>query len=172
MKSKFLTFSIILTLLISSCTKEEFVFDKDETFDLKASKMVQIGSLFDAIARQPEAADQLVEATEELYTDFSELLPVSDEAIVQRGKARGYSFGMLLISIARQPEAFDDLDAAARQFLGEYNSEYISSELAEITKTYAAAALYESISRMPEADSLFNVVCKRYMNFEILSPAK
>jgi F0F1-type ATP synthase membrane subunit c/vacuolar-type H+-ATPase subunit K len=172
MKNKALLISILFLLIMSSCTKKEFVYDEDETFDLKASKMEQIGSLFDAIARQPEAADQLVKATEGLYTDISELLPISDKAIVQRGKARGYAFGMLLSSIARQPEAFDDMDAAARKFLGVYNSDDISDELAEITKTYATAALNQSIARQPEADSLFNVVCKRYMNFEIKSSVK
>ncbi|HNX65283.1 MAG TPA: hypothetical protein PKH02_00295 [Bacteroidales bacterium] len=172
MKSHIFLFSILLVFLVTSCTKKEFVYDEDETFDLKASKMEQVGSLFESIARQPEAADQLVKATEGIYTDISELLPISDRAIVQRGKARGYSFGLLLTSIARQPEAFEDLDAAAKKFLGEYNSDYISDELAEITKTYATAALNESIARQPEADSLFNVVCKRYMNFEIKSPSK
>jgi hypothetical protein len=172
MKNQVLVFSILLVFLVQSCTKKELVYDEDETFDLKASKMEQVGSLFESIARQPEAADQLVKATEGIYTDISELLPISDKAIVQRGKARGYSFGLLLTSIARQPEAFNDLDAAARKFLGVYNPDDISDELAEITKTYAAAALNESISRQPEADSLFNVVCKRYMNFEIKSSAK
>jgi len=172
MKKQILLLSILILSFMPSCTKEEFIFDEDATFDLKASKMEQIGSLFESIARQPEAADQLVEATEGLYTDISELYPISDKAIVQRGKARGYSFGMLLTSIARQPEAFADMDAAARQFLGVYDSEYISGELAEITKTYAMTALNESIARQPEADSLFNVVCKRYMNFEIVSSTK
>ena len=171
MKKQALLLSILVLIFTSSCTKKEY-FDEDEAFDLKASKMEQTGSLFDAIARQPEAADQLIKATEGNYTNISESLPISDKAIVQRGKARGSAFGMLLTSIARQPEAFEKLDAAARQFLGVYDSKIISDELAEITKTYATTALTESIARQPEADSLFNVVCKRYMNFEIRSQAK
>lgn len=171
MKNQVLLLSILLLVFMSSCTKKEY-FDEDEAFDLKASKMEQTGSLFDAIARQPEASDQLIRATEGIYSDISELLPISDKAIVQRGKARGYAFGMLLTSISRQPEAFDQLDAAARKFLGVYDPQIISDELAEITRTYAAASLYESLARQPEADSLFNVVCKRYMNFEIKSTVK
>jgi hypothetical protein len=158
----------LLVALTYACTKEETVIDKDETFDLKASKMEQVGSLFDAIAKQPEVADLLISSTENLYSDYSELLPISDKAIVQRGKARGYSFGMMLTSIARQPEAFDKMDMAATKFLGIYNKTYISDELKEITKTYALSSLNESIARQPEADSLFNIVCKKYMDFEIM----
>jgi len=172
MKNRVLLLSIILLSFMTSCTKKEFIYDEDTTFDLKAEKMGQIGSLFEGIARQPEVADQLVHATESLYTDYTELLPISDQAIVQRGIARGHSFGMLLLSIAVQPEAFDDMDAAAAKFLGVYDPDYISDELAEITKTYAVTYLNESIARQPEADSLFNLICKKYMNFEIITPTE
>jgi len=174
MKKQALLISIFL-LALCSCTKEEkeYVTNNEyitnEEFDLKASKMEQIGSLFESIARQPEIADLLISSTEMLYTDYTELLPLSDTAIEQRGKARGYAFSMLFSSIARQPEAFDLLDSAATKFLGKYDSNYISDELLEITKTYAIGNLNNSIALQPEADSLFNVVSKKYLNFDIYS---
>ena len=161
-------FVFAMFFLVSSCTKEENNYYGEVEFDLKASKMLQIGALFESIARQPESAEDLIQATESLYANYTELLPLSDQAIVQRGKARGTSFGLLLVSIARQPEAFNVLDVAAEKFLGEYNPEYISDELAEITKTYALPGLTESISRQPEALDLLNTICEKYMNFEIV----
>jgi hypothetical protein len=166
MKNYILAIFVLLTLAMA-CTKEENIYYNEEEFDLKASKMTQVGSLFESIARQPEAANFLITATEGIYSDYTVLLPLSDEAVVQRGKARGSSFGLLLASIARQPEAFEVLDSAAEKFLGKYNPDYISDEMAEITKTYALPGLTESIARQPEADSLFNIVCKKYLNFEI-----
>jgi F0F1-type ATP synthase membrane subunit c/vacuolar-type H+-ATPase subunit K len=165
MKKQILWIPIALLLTLFSCEEEEF---KDDEFDLKASKIEQIGNLFDAIARQPELADVLIKSTENLYSNYTELLPLSDKAIVQRGKARGSAFSALFNSIARQPEAYNKLDSAATKFLGIYNSNDISDELLDITKTYTIAALNESIARQPEADSLFNLVSKKYLNFEIL----
>ena len=163
MKKLVLLISVVALSSLFSCTKEV----SDDSFDLKASKMEQIGGLFESIARQPDMADVLISSTESLYSDYTELLPLSDQAIVQRGKARGYAFGMLFSSIARQPEAYMQLDAAAEKFLGKYDASYISDELSEITTTFAFTLLTESIARQPEADSLFNAACKKYLNFEI-----
>lgn len=139
----------------------------DENFDIKACKMEQIGSLFNAIARQPEVSEFLIEATEILYSDISELLPLSDEAVVQRGKARGFAFSCMFNAIARQPEAFAELDIAATKFLGVYDPGYISDELLDISKIYTTTAMNEAIARQPNADSLFNLTCMKYFNFEI-----
>jgi hypothetical protein len=163
MKKLTLLISVVALTSLFSCTKEV----SDDSFDLKASKMEQIGGLFESIARQPEMAALLISSTESLYSDYTELLPLSDQAIVQRGKARGYAFGMLFSSIARQPEAYNQLDAAAEKFLGKYDASYISDELSEITTTFAFTLLTEAIARQPEADSLFNAACKKYLNFEI-----
>lgn len=140
-----------------------------EDFDIKACKMEQMVSLFASMARQPEASELLIKATEMLYQDISVLYPISDKAIVERGKARGLAFGSLFESIARQPEAFNKLDSAATKFLGIYDPGYISDELLEITKAYSATAMNEAIARQPEADSLFNLVCTKYFNFDFLS---
>ena len=167
MKKQQFFLSVIVLLTLFSCTKEVFDERTDDTFDIKASKMEQIGSLFESISRQPYEADLLISVTEILYHDYTDLLPISDKAVFQRGKARGYSFSLLFASMARNPEAFDQLDAAATKFLGRYNPSYISSELAEITKIYTIMSISESIARNPEVDSLFNLVSKRYLNFEI-----
>jgi hypothetical protein len=73
--------------LLFSCAKEENVYYTGDDFDMKASKMEQIGGLFDAIARNPEMSDQLVTAAAQNYSHYTELLPLSDQAIPQRGKA-------------------------------------------------------------------------------------
>ena len=162
-------FFLVVIFFISflACTKEENSYFTPEPVDMKAAKMEQMGNLFDAIARQPEAFDQLMRVAEMSYSDYTQLLPLSDKAIEQRGKARGIAFGLLFSSIARQPEAYLLLDSAAMKFFGPYNADYISSELSDVTKIYASAALLESIARQPQADSLFNAVSKRYLNYEI-----
>jgi len=140
----------------------------ETTFDIKAYKMEQMRGLFDAIARQPEAADLLITATEILYADYTDLLPFTDKAIIQRGKARGMAFGALFDALARQPEAYDKMDLAAEKFLGAYNPAYINNELLEITKAASINELMEAIARQPGADSLFNLATKKYLNFEII----
>lgn len=177
MKKQFLLTSILFLLILSSCKKDEntYVTNQEtynikEDFDIKASKMEQIGGLFESIARQPEAAKILISSAELVYKDYTELLPISDTAIEQRGKARGVAFSALLASIARQPEVFNELDSAAAKFLGKYDTSYISNELLDISRTYTVKALNESIARQPEADSLFNIICKKYLNFELKLP--
>jgi len=167
MNRKNVFIAMMVTVVLASCTKD--VVNKDDEFDLKASKMEQIGGLFDAIARQPEMADYFIKTEGNSYSDISELLPISDKAIAQRGQARGYAFGELFAGIARQPEAFGILDSVATRFLGKYDKKNISDELLEITKTCAMTELLDAIARQPEVDSLFNVVCKRYLNFELSS---
>lgn len=165
MKKQILFIPIVLLLTLVSCENDEI-----DEFDIKASKMEQIGSLFYSIARQPEAADLLIKSAEMLYSDYTELLPISDMAITQRGMARGESFSMLFEAITMQPEAFNILDSAAEKFLGRYNSSYISDELLDVTKTYSISILLESLARQPETDSLINLASIKYLNFDILSP--
>lgn len=165
MKNYVLMVLFTAAILLYSCKEENYY--TDEEFDLKASQMEQVGPLFDAIARQPEMAGQLINTAEKLYTSYTELLPISDRAVNERGKARGLAFAGLFDAIARQPEAFEMLDIAAEKFLGSYSADYISDELLEVTKTYAMGALYESLARQPEANDLFAAVCKKYLNFQM-----
>ena len=167
MSKQILLISIVLLATLFSCTKEEIKDDPNNEFDLKASKMEQIGSLFDAIARQPEIANELIKSTESLYTDYTALLPLSDKAILQRGKARGAALSELFYSISRQPEAYNDLEAAADKFLGKYDPKYISDELLEITKTYSIEALNMSIVQQPECINYLNTVSVKYLNYKI-----
>jgi len=153
--------------LLDSITKLMASID-DDKFDLKAIKMEHAGSLFVHMARQPEASDILISITENLYTNYTELLPLSDKSIAQRGKSRGIAFGKLFESMARQPELYEKLDLTATQFLGEYNSSYISDELLEITKIYAMPYLIESIARQPEIHPNLNLACKKYLNLDTI----
>ncbi len=109
----FIVFISLLTLF--SCT-DDLICECNE-LDSKASKMEQIGPLFEAISRNPDTYNTLVKVTEELYSNYTELLPLSDKAISQRGKARGESFGLLFYSLARNPGALEELDSAAAKFL-------------------------------------------------------
>jgi len=160
-KTFFLIFAMFVALV--SCEKEETVILNDN--DVKASKMEQIGKLFESVARQPEVADDLIKTAEiMLYKNYQELLPISDESVSLRGKARGYAFGKMFEGLVRHPEAALFMDAIAEQFLGKYDSEIISDDLLEYTIIYASPFLIESIARQPEAIKYLNVFCKKYLN--------
>lgn len=140
------------------------------TKDIKAMKMLQIGSLFENAARQPEKANDLIKITQLMvYGNIEELLPIMDKSIDQRGEARGSSFSQLFSAIARNPEIAPKLDSAAEQFLGAYNPEIISDELLEVTKTYAIPGLYEAMARNPGLDSIYNSFSVKYLNTDILN---
>lgn len=165
MKKQTLLIVFISLLTMFSCT-DDLICECNE-IDIKASKMEQIGPLFESISRNPDSYNSLIKVTEELYFDYTELLPLTDRAVLQRGKARGQSFGLLFYAISRNPSVFDKFDLAAEKFLGKYDPSYINAEMEEITKTYATEGLNEAISRNPEVDSLYNIVTKKYLNFEI-----
>lgn len=137
------------------------------SYDIKTYKMRTIGYLFEAVARQPENYADMVKATEMLYTDINELLPISDKEVENRGMSRGYSFSSLFSSLARQPEIYGRLDSIADKFLGAYDPEYISDELLDYTRTYALPGLMDAMMRQPEVDSLFNLLSVKYLNHSI-----
>ncbi len=133
--------------------------NRDET-DIKALKMAQISSLFEAIARQPEAYENLIAATEMLYTDYTQLLPFSDSTIT----ARGYAINALFDGIARQPEAFHALDSAATKYLGEFNPSYINDDISVgKARGIALTGLFESIARQPAAFHDLDSVATKYI---------
>lgn len=180
MKKQHLLIPILLAFVLISCKKEpvgnttnEYTtnnYTTGDEFDLKASKMEKASSIFEAIASQPEMSGALIQSTALFYSDYTTLLPLSDKAIVQRGKARGVGFGLLFLAVARQPEAYPILDSAAARFLGKYDSSYVSKDLLEITQTYALDGLNQSLARQPECDSVFNLISIKYLNLGI--PAK
>lgn len=102
-----------------------------------------------------------------LHTDYTEILPISDKAINERGQARSSSFGLMFEDIARQPEAFEMLDIAAAKFLGEYSVGYINDDLLEVTRAYTLPLINESLVRNPQVDSLFDLASKKYLNHAI-----
>ena len=165
MKKQTLLIVFVSLLTLFSCS-DNLIYECNE-LDAKANKMEQIGPLFESISRNPNLYKTMIKATEELYLDYTELLPLTDKAVAQRGKARGESFGQMLYAISRNPIAFEKIDSAATKFLGKYDSSYINAEMEEITKSYAIGKLNVAIARNPRADSLFNVACKRYLNFEL-----
>ena len=165
MKKQTLIIVFVSLLTLFSCT-DDLICECNE-IDIKASKMEQIGPLFESIARNPDSYNSLIKVTEELYSDYTELLPLTDRAVLQRGKARGQSFGLLFYAISRNPSVFDKFDSVAAKFLGEYDSSYINAEMEEITKTFAIDGLNEALARNPEADSIYNIVTKKYLNFDI-----
>lgn len=125
--------------------------------------MLQAGSAFAAIARQPKMSNIIIRNTEMLFSDYTVLLPLSDKAVTQRGKSRGTAFGSLFAAIARQPEIYSILDSVAAKFLGAYSQSYISTEL----EAFAMNSLNMSLARQPECDSVFNLVSIKYLNFDI-----
>ncbi|MEI6348253.1 MAG: hypothetical protein WCP69_09940 [Bacteroidota bacterium] len=177
MKKQLLLIPLALVITLVSCKKEPDTnttnayttnnYTTVDEFDIKASKMEKASSVFDAIASQPEMAGPLIQTTALLYSDYTVLLPLSDKAIVQRGKARGIGFGLLFMAIARQPEASPILDSAAAKFLGKYDPSYISNDLLEITQTYAIDGLNQSLARQPEVDSVLNLISIKYLNLDI-----
>ncbi len=197
-------------ILLDSVSSIIATLNKGE--DVNAIKIEQIGSLFEAIARQPEAAYTLIDANEILYKDYTELLPFSDKTIINRGvaiaelfdalarqpeayskldsaatkylglfdatsmsddytegKARGTALAGLFASVARQPEAHGKMDTIANKLIGEYNASYMSNDLLDVSKAFATGSLSESIARQPEADSLLNLICIRYLNFSFIN---
>ncbi len=164
MKKQTLLISFLLLFSLFACEKEDSCYC--EAPDNKAMLMEQVGGIFEPIARNPETYDTQVKITSELYSDIAELLPISDKAVQQRGKARGHSFGLLFYALSRNPGAFDKLDAAATKFLGAYDKSVINEEMEEISKAYAIARLNEAYARNPGTDSLLNVLSKKYLNFK------
>lgn len=153
---------------IDSLIRIQSIILSNGTQDIKAFKMAQAGMLFESIARQPEASERLIKATEILYTDYHQLLPLSDKAVAERGRARGMAVGSLLDAVARQPEAIEILDAAAEKFLGAYDPAIFSAELMDYARIYAAPALMESIARQPEVTTSFNFISSKYLNYIFL----
>ncbi|NER16555.1 hypothetical protein [Spongiivirga citrea] len=144
--------------LLDSISK---LIESNDVFDINAVKMSQIKSLFEFIARQPEAADVLISASEQIYSDFTELLPFTDSTIVERGRALAFLFE----AIARQPEAFDVLDDAATQFLGAFDPANMSSNFNADTEArgIAISELFNAIARQPAAFDNLDSTATKFM---------
>lgn len=158
---------LALPVFLMGCDGDDY-YVVESKYDLKAQNIEAVGPVFTAIARQPELYDELVAAAEAtLFSDYTDLLPISDRAVDQRGMARGNAVGLLIEAVVRQPEMKEKLDEAAGKFLGPYNSRYISAELNAYAITAASAAISDSYARNPELIGVIQELCKKYLNVTI-----
>lgn len=164
---------VVLAVLTTSCTKEyhneynEYYENTEE--DFKTKQILATLSLYENIARQPEMQDKLVAITEQLagYSQISELAPLNDQAIIQRGNARGECLGACFLAIARQPEIHDDLVTIAKQFLGTYGDGIITEEINNYSRLKAIPSINEACARQPELCNLLPAFSKLFFGKEI-----
>lgn len=137
-------------LAFSACTEKNY-YEEDGSNDTKAQQMRAVGSLFENIAKQPAIADALIETTEAMagYSSISELAPLDDEAVAERGKARGESIGLCFEAISRQPDMLEQLEELCVRFLGQSGDGIISDELNSYSAVAALASLNSCIARSP-----------------------
>lgn len=138
-----------------------------DSVDMKPIKMEMSGFLFTAMAQQPEIYKSLIKVMKMSYSSYQELLPISDKNIYRRGQARGEAFGRMFEAVARQPEMAAQIDSVAGIFLGKYDAAYISNELLAQTKSFASIYLMEALARQPEAESIFNTLSIKYLNYQL-----
>ena len=168
MKKAIILFSLIFAAVAISACKEtnEYYYTTPEP-DLKAAKIEAVGNIFENIARQPERAQEIVTlAQKTLYTNYEELLPISDNAVAERGEARGYAIGMLFMSIVRMPDALEIMDRTAETMLGVYDKSYISDKLNEYAKASAATMLSEAVARQPDMQPTLEELATKYLNVQ------
>jgi hypothetical protein len=152
---------------LDSLIKLQNTIIASDSVDLKALKMDMAGILFTAMAMQPEIYKSMIKAMKMSYSSYQELLPISDKNLYDRGRARGEAFGRMFEAVARQPEMSAQIDSVADIFLGKYDPSYISGELLNHTRNFASVYLIEAMSRQPEADSAFNALSKKYLNYAL-----
>lgn len=163
MKNKVLIplLAALLTVTLSSCEKNYY---QEPEPDVKAMKIESVGSVFTAMARQPEAADMIVAAAEKtLFASYTDLLPLNDRAVAQRGAARGVAIGQMVEALARQPEMGTTLDNAGMKFLGEFSKGHISAEMNEYARAAASPYVSESIAHQPEIEDAVNELLTKYL---------
>ncbi|MFA5769674.1 MAG: hypothetical protein WC871_09070 [Bacteroidales bacterium] len=154
MKTTITLLSLTSLLLLTSCNYCQI--EPEEYY--KVDQIASVEMLFESIARQPEAADQLIATAERLagYSDIAELAPISPAISREFGYARGECIGACADALARQPEMAETLIQVAVKFLGEAGSEEISDTVNAYSKVKALQLLLESIARQPELFDLFN----------------
>jgi F0F1-type ATP synthase membrane subunit c/vacuolar-type H+-ATPase subunit K len=154
MKATITILSISSLLFLSSCSYCQI--EPEECY--KVDQIASIETLFESIARQPEAADQLIATAERVagYSDIAELAPISPSISREFGYARGQCIGACAEALGRQPEMAETQMQLAVRLLGEAGSEEISDTVNAYSKVKALPLLLESIARQPEAFDLFN----------------
>ncbi len=124
----------------------------------KVDQIASVQMLFESIARQPEAADQLIATAERVagYSDIAELAPISPGISREFGYARGECIGACAVALSRLPGIDETLIQVAVKFLGEAGSEEISDTVNAYSKVRALPLLLESLARQPEVFDIFN----------------
>jgi len=154
MKTIITILSLTSLFLLTSCNYCQI--EPEEYY--KVDQIASIETLFESIARQPEAANQLIATAEQLagYSNIAELAPIAPAISREFGYARGECIGACAAAISRQPEMNATLLQVAVQLLGEAGSEEIPDTVNAYSKVRALPLLLESIARQPEAFDLFN----------------
>lgn len=139
------------------------------TSDYKASQLYSTLSLYENIARQPEMAKKLMQATAKLaqYDTITAIAPLDEEAEAERGIARGKCLAVCFSAIARQPEAYHDIVWAAEKFLGTTEIESMSEKILKYSRLYALEGVTEAMARQPEAVGLFDAFSMKFLGIGI-----
>jgi F0F1-type ATP synthase membrane subunit c/vacuolar-type H+-ATPase subunit K len=155
-------------LLLNTIIEQQNSAMSSDSSDIKAIKMQAVGYLFESIARQPEQFTRLIKATTMLYSDYTELLPLNDKWVAERGKARGIALGNMFDAMARQPEMIQVMDSVAEKFLGRYNSSYINAEILDYSRIYASSYILEALARQPEISLAIDTLSLKYLDSGIM----
>ena len=164
----------ILSLLCSFCfilpsCRQDIDLASDEIY--KIEKVTSIQTLFESIGRQPEIAENLVQAAENIagYGDVSELTPIGESISKQFGYARGTCISACAEAIARQPESHVVLTETAVKFLGKYNNDTgITTQINEYSKIKALPGILKGISSEPEAFDSINEMSKILLGVDLV----
>ncbi len=137
------------------------LLDNSADSDINAIKMSVAITLLENITRQPESAETLIALTETMYTDYTELLPFTDNTIIVRGQA----VAELFQGMSRQPEAFETLDTAATQFVGPFDAEHMSDNaiINGNSRGLALDELFISVARQPEAFESLKTAATKFL---------
>ncbi|HIW66319.1 MAG TPA: hypothetical protein H9879_08845 [Candidatus Alistipes intestinipullorum] len=171
---KFLSLHVLLlSMLLVACDKNYYYID-DTTIDLKAQNIEAVGTLFYNMARQPEEAEQLISIAETtLFNRYTDLLPISDRAVDQRGTARGSAIGQLATALTRASEEMkQQLFDAADQFLGPYDPKIISPALNAYAITTASNQIIEAYAYNPQMFADLQELCETYLGIELEAIAR
>ncbi len=133
--------------LLDSISHLIALMNETDSIDINALKMEQISYLMINIVRQPEAAEELIQISELLYSDYTELQPLSKETVIQRGIViKNY-----IASVARQPEMAPFLEEVAERFIGPFDPDQMQDDQTEgVARGSALSGLIEGIARQPE----------------------
>lgn len=136
------------------------LIENNAVTDINALKMGITIPLFDGIIRQPALAETLINLSETIYIDYTELLPFTDNTILVRAEA----LDELFESIARQEETFDLLNDTATQFVGPFDPNNMSDNaiIEGKARGVAISGLILAIARQP---GLFETLRDAATNF-------